>query len=384
MKKPPALSSLSLTKRSEQPPDTLTTPQKTKPPPALDTLAGPSATSTTSATENEAAVKKTPLPPLAVVARRAQLGFGPRTSPMPTIEELRAAHAVRDGASTTTIVNEAYRAIDIDKDGTLSLDEVKAEVRKRCPSASEDYLDELVQVFDADGSGTIDAEEFEQLYTLVLTKHSAGPCSTTARCCGATRRCAGHCCAAIGRSTAAVAQRCHPAESREGATADRLRVLCSATRSGCALTCGLLAALIFLVLSGAHCCPNGELEVTEDHSHIPLTTAHGSDTGPPQNGCPSSVGIDSPCVVGGFNQTLHTEPNVVSWMCNHRQPCSGHVLSWLRHLFVCDGCAGHHFRDRPVELDENFQRPPRRKLWSFHRAADIVHAILAHHCGKFR
>eukprot|EP01043_Picozoa_sp_COSAG02_P043850 COSAG02_NODE_3856_length_6138_cov_12.727604_4_plen_177_part_00 len=95
-----------------------------------------------------------------------------------------------------------------------------------------------------------------------------------------------------------------------GTTRHRLRVLCSATKAGCIMVCAMLIICIFTVVLPWHCCPNGELEsIHLDDSYIPLNKVYSSD-GDEADSCPAHVGTDSPCAVGGFNETLHIEPNV--------------------------------------------------------------------------
>eukprot|EP01043_Picozoa_sp_COSAG02_P043849 COSAG02_NODE_3856_length_6138_cov_12.727604_3_plen_416_part_00 len=100
-------------------------------------------------------IEKKPPPPLLELAAkyRAELGLGPQRSPppLPTKEELAAYH--NPLASSNTAAHDAYEAIDKDRDGTLTYEEVRSEVIRRCPGATEQYLQEIWATFDADASG---------------------------------------------------------------------------------------------------------------------------------------------------------------------------------------------------------------------------------------
>ena len=99
---------------------------------------------------------QTPQPP-PLTQLRAVLGMGPsKPPPLPSKEELEAFQAnwsEHPRASSVAAAHDAYETIDKDHDGTLSYDEVKSEVLRRCPSVSDKYLDELLRTFDTDASG---------------------------------------------------------------------------------------------------------------------------------------------------------------------------------------------------------------------------------------
>ncbi|KAJ1653094.1 Calmodulin-2 [Dispira simplex] len=61
-------------------------------------------------------------------------------------------------------VRRAFKAIDADKSGSISRDELRAALKAMGKPYGEDQLDKLIKEVDANGDGQIDLREFCQLY----------------------------------------------------------------------------------------------------------------------------------------------------------------------------------------------------------------------------
>ena len=77
------------------------------------------------------------------------------------------------GGLTAAIDSQRYaadfRKADADSSGSLGREEVMKYLAAKGMSADEAYLDELIGVFDTDGSGEIDAKEFTGLVRLMMS-----------------------------------------------------------------------------------------------------------------------------------------------------------------------------------------------------------------------
>eukprot|EP01047_Picozoa_sp_COSAG01_P114610 COSAG01_NODE_43272_length_431_cov_1.246988_1_plen_81_part_00 len=54
-----------------------------------------------------------------------------------------------------------FTELDADRSGELSREEVRAAIRKQSGGVDDGYVDQLIEVFDQDGNGTLNQQEFE-------------------------------------------------------------------------------------------------------------------------------------------------------------------------------------------------------------------------------
>ena len=60
----------------------------------------------------------------------------------------------------------AFDAIDTDKSGDIELDELRTAIRAIKTSTDDEAVAQMLKIADADGSGSIDFEEFKELMRL--------------------------------------------------------------------------------------------------------------------------------------------------------------------------------------------------------------------------